>query len=359
MKNKWVFGIMVFALTLILSGCAGYDRILLATKTNVGIDIDSTPPTAEITIARRELAIQPTFPDHTDDDNSLAFPLLASFGLQGSMFNTKITAHFAGGDAAVLLVRDEKGIDVKSAVCLDEEPKFSKGMIRSIWEFFAGDSKDEPRPFFFATDTAFGVKVAWSGTAGPYPDTLKLGYNRKEFASAPIFVETGCSNDSSAGADVYQVRTPSFYASIDNGTNWNAFNDENPRKHVQFFATGKAASEYASRPYVRRIALESMAPGTTAFETAQRGLNKELIDEIVGSYNKIDTTAGSDDDKLKAKKRVADKANSLGLFNDKDLFPNSVTPEIFLTELVKLFNSTEPDTSKNLNSLRTFAAKPG
>ncbi|MDR4470527.1 MAG: hypothetical protein MRJ68_19875 [Nitrospira sp.] len=131
---------------LALSGCAETGRILFITKTNVGLDIDNKPPTAEITIARRELAVTPTFQDATDDEKTL--PLLASFGLAGTFLNPEITSRFAGGDAALILAQgpdrqaDPEKLSEQSSLCLSKKPE-----TQSWWEKLFG--KDDIRPFYF------------------------------------------------------------------------------------------------------------------------------------------------------------------------------------------------------------------
>ncbi len=273
--NSLVTRHIILATALLsLSGCAGYDRILFVTKTNVGLDIDNKPPTAEITIARRELAITPTFQDATDDEKTL--PLLASFGLTGTFLNPEITSRFAGGEAALVLAQgpdrqaDPAKLSEEPFLCLSKKPE-----TESWWEKLFG--KDDIRPFYFSTDTAFGLKAAWDGTTGPYPSTVKLGYNRREFAFPPIFTnEKSCTLPSSqAGkADGWKVTVPSFFASLDNsstitdikewvnsekqpaGTEWT----RSGVTHTQFFATGKAASEFANRPEINAAMNKKMYP---------------------------------------------------------------------------------------------------
>ncbi|MCK9397398.1 MAG: hypothetical protein M0Q44_17640 [Methylobacter sp.] len=157
MKFTFTSRIVLILSGAVVSGCAG-DRVLMATKTNVGLDIDTKPPTAEITIARKEMAILPTFPGAFDnaqpEHNSITpttngsadteqitadktmlsvqsekatngkestLPMLASFGLEGGFFNPKITGHFAGGDAAVYLAGEDGEVD--STLCLASEKK--------------------------------------------------------------------------------------------------------------------------------------------------------------------------------------------------------------------------------------------
>ncbi len=273
----------------LLSGCAGTDRILFMTKTNVGLDVDSTPPTAEITIARRELAIIPTFPHTIGDVTTLS--LLASFGLGDGVFDPNITSVFAGNSAALALASppietSELDADVRKKyevdpICLAKEPD-TRHLLTRMWHFitrtdytnqFVRDEiESRTRAFYFATDTAFGLKVAWNGTGGPYPTSLKLGYNRAEFAYPPIFVseKPSCNGFSHEdGKPVWEVRSPSFIATLDNSSRVkNPFSSDSSGdsdtgvEHVQFFATGAAATAWASRPSVKKETFKMMAPKT-------------------------------------------------------------------------------------------------
>ena len=144
-------------LAVVITGCIGYDRALLMTKTNVGLDIDSTPPTAELTIARREIGIQPIFPDRPKpateqtlapneekhNETQTALPLLASFGLEGNFINPRITGYFAGGDAAVSLAREQNDaengdngvVEEESSLCLKNDRKTSVARLRNFGIF--------------------------------------------------------------------------------------------------------------------------------------------------------------------------------------------------------------------------------
>lgn len=304
------------AIAVLLSGCVGYNRALLATKTNVGLDIESMPPTAEITIARRELAIQPIFRNTYDKSKNgyreQALPLLASFGLEGNFFNPSITGHFAGGDAAINLAKEGPPYKDGSELCLSELPD-SRSPGQRFWHWITRKSKEEideankyalenSRPFNFATDTSYGLKVAWSGTTGSaVPDTVKLGYNRKEFASPPIFIDKDVDSDCTAGEGKtangngmkFSVKIPSFLASINNASAFEMFSDTKV-KHVQFFATGRAATEFSMRNSVRQAVFQNMAPDAAAIDA--HPLNQELLEEIrnkMSGADKAQTTKSS------------------------------------------------------------------
>jgi hypothetical protein len=312
MKIKTIRSPLLIYSILTIVGCTTADRVFLVTKTNVGLDIDNKPPTAEITISRKEIAIQPIYPvsycDLKNQDQSkkpdcvlpdilepktenqeLGLPLLAAFGLQGHFLNPHITGHFAGGEAAHNLAvekTDNNGNDnPNSEICLQRPPIDSRNFLARFWES-EEDYRKRQQNFYFATDTSYGLKVGWSGTSGPYPDTLKLGYNRKEYASPPIFFNKGCVNNSNG----WSVKLPSFYASIDNSSGWGGKNGilENIKEvfnpwsakleHVQFFATGTAATEFSKREQVRQVAFQNMAPNAAALTTKE--INEDSLAAI-------------------------------------------------------------------------------
>lgn len=351
MKVTFVSKIALALFGTFVSGCAG-DRVLVATKTNIGLDIDSKPPTAEITIARRELAIQPTFPDIADkkDNNGheikeTSLPILASFDLQGKFFNPRIIGHFAGGDAAVYLAQepteDNRGDNkppVESSLCLKSQPEDPRGWFLKMWTTYEEYQK-EPRSFYFATDTAYGLKVAWSGTAGPYPDSLKLGYNRKEFASPPIFVDEGCGGQQTG---VWNVKLPSFYAAIDNASGLETF-EGGKVNHVQFFATGQAATAFAKRASIRQVAFEGMAPDAAKSEA--ESLNQELIGDIEKAFA-ADKKEEAD---IKRHDAILAEATKVGLV------PNGTTTDEFSDKLKANAKGINYSVSTKLNKLRTFA----
>ena len=266
LHSKLSIALLLASLTI--AGCETNDRLFFATKTNYGLDLDTTPATAELTIARRELAIAPTFRD-ADGENTL--PLLASFGLKGAFADPEIAARFAGGDAAVFLAEgpDISHKDHSSPLCLSQKPNLLPFWKRA-WLTITFQEEENTRDFYFATDTSFGIKAGWNGATGPYPNTLKIGYNRKEFAFPPIFAtKTACnisskSTDNSqkkvnAKEDSWTVTVPSFVASTDNHSAASSISDSSVA-HVQFFATGKAASEWVKRREVNSALNKSMYP---------------------------------------------------------------------------------------------------
>ena len=84
----------------LLTGC-GTDRLLFVTKSTVGIDIDSRPPTSEIAINRKEGVIERVF------EGGQTPPVVASFKADANpiarFFGFGIGSTFATGDAAEAL----------------------------------------------------------------------------------------------------------------------------------------------------------------------------------------------------------------------------------------------------------------
>lgn len=253
-----------------LSGCAiGYNSTLFVTKSNIGVDIDSKPPTAEISLARREGVIGPTF------EGGQKPPVMASFrynikGIFGLFSNVSST--FAGGDAAATMSKLFGGGDAtqaeNSAVCLSKKPQLTV-FGREI--SFPGEG--DVRPFVFGTDTTVGLKIAWSGLTAQIPDTVRFGYNRKEFSLAPVFGAAQRCGDNGT----YVVKIPSFLATVDSSTTV-----KDPAgsglDHLQYFATGIAATNLALRQDVRRVMLKRLDPASAIEEEYGSDNNSKCIE---------------------------------------------------------------------------------
>lgn len=86
------------------------------------------------------------------------------------------------------------------------------------------------------------------------------------------------------GKKSWNVKLPSFYASIDNASALDTIENAED-KHIQFFATGKAASAFAKRASVRQVAFENMAPDAAKIESESLKLNHDLVDEIIKTFD--------------------------------------------------------------------------
>ena len=232
----------------LLTGCAiGFDHALFVTKSNIGLDVDTKPPTAELSIARREVVIAPAF------ERGQTPPVLAGFSTGNRMlFGFDVSSIFAGGDAAWTLTQEGKGQDHSAQLCLARKPEGTPHVGPIPLGHYPLPSKGEIRPFIFGTDTSFGLKAAWSGMTAQFPDSLKIGFNRKEIALAPVYgQETGDAKCP------YKVEMPAFLATIEIDANANSPQSSGSR-YRQSFATGKAATALAGNPDVKKILLSRL-----------------------------------------------------------------------------------------------------
>ena len=252
---------------------AGYNSTLFYTQSNIGLDAETKPPTAEISISRREGVLAPGF------EGGETPPVVVGFHAQPSAFSRfflGVQPTFAGGDAACALVQSPGilGRDGASDLCLSTKPT------EPWWSAASIPEKGSVVPFAFGTDSVFGLKVAWTGTAGPFPDSLRLGFNRKDLAWAPLFgtdTPTDGTNCTVPGTNAsgYIVWMPSFIATLNAkgqaGQSPTAGGDSNNQngqstytgvnvEWVQYFATGTVATALANNNDIRSVLLTQAFP---------------------------------------------------------------------------------------------------
>lgn len=248
-----------------LSGCGiGFSQALFMTKSNVGVDIDTKPPTAEISIARKELAIAPAF------EGGQTPPVLAGFSDHNRLlFGFGTSSVFAGGSAARILSQPYSGGEHDGRLCLDsaEAPKGVFRLFGLPLKEYRLPAAGEIHPFVFGTDTSLGVKIAWSGMTAQFPDTVRVGFHRKEMALAPVFGqatrEPGCT---------FSVEMPSFIATI----NVDLEASEPTKTYLDYqqsFATGSAAVGLANNTDTKRQLLKHVdaASVTVAYGNSATG----------------------------------------------------------------------------------------
>src|SRR5207253_9786451 len=92
------------------------------------------------------------------------------------------------------------------------------------------------RPVFFGTDTSLGIKIAWSGATGQFPDSARFGYNRTELALVPI------AKEDVTGTAKARMHMASLMATVDAGVEdiGTAARPGLNFQLVQYFATGRA-----------------------------------------------------------------------------------------------------------------------
>jgi hypothetical protein len=400
-------------------GCGiGYNRTLFFTTANVGLNIDTAPPTAELSISRREHVIGPTVEGHK-------LPVLASFrssftGILGVMADVSST--FAGGDAAETLADlfdSPTGKIVDSTRCATAQPKAA---IHTYDVSMPGPG--QVKPFVFGTDTSFGLKVRWSGATAQYPDSVKLGYNRKEWALAPVsarpassisgtVLATEVAADGSqvvkltkdwlylvtprtvilrggqpvafsalAGGDVvevygtylvekkgtgyvraalspgvrnapcswgeWEVHMPSFLAVIDHETNVGS-PAETSDKHIQWFATGEAATRLATQAEIRQTMRHRVDPKTAAVADRLKSFRDEQAKQI---------KAVEDVQKLFENAQDANKTKILDRAKSQGLVTAATTNATFGRNVSDAVNGNDPQKTKSLEGLRDFARNP-
>lgn len=257
----------LFAVAALLQGCAGYNTVMFMTKSTAGLDIDTKPPTAEINISRKEAVIAPAFEKGQTPPVLASFKPNVGFGNRFGNYFLGVDQTFAGGDAAKTMA-----ILYADPTCKYDDPKFNSELqldtpiaSSGVWWkdiFTAPAEPGKIKPFIFGTDTMLGLKVAWSGVGGQFPDTVKLGFNRKEFAWAPVTMS----------GDKKKVKMPSFLATIESnigvgsetaepsGTSTSGQNQQGGIKSIQYFATGEAASHLARQKDVRDAMLKRLDP---------------------------------------------------------------------------------------------------
>ncbi|MDX1973512.1 MAG: hypothetical protein SFY68_13355 [Candidatus Sumerlaeia bacterium] len=261
------------------SGCGiGKTDTLFLTRSNAGFEASAQPPTLELAVARQEGTVGPQF------EGGKQLPVMSSFRFQNEgFFSPNVGSTFTTGDAAKTMTAlygeptpypdwTTRANDVKSdsfpgnsAVVLDEEPE--PGRILGL--FFMPKHKyqtNNVKPVYFGTDTSVGVKIAWTGLSGQIPDSAKFGYNRRELALAPITRrEVNVTDPNTKLTDIkHEMKMASLMATVDTGVKDKELRRANPAldySHLQYFATGEAATLLALQQDVRRAMHARMDPG--------------------------------------------------------------------------------------------------
>ena len=242
----------------LLTGCVGYNTALFSTKSTVGVDFDTKPPTLDIALARREGAVLPAYASGHP-------PVVASFihdkGAQIPFF-PRVSTTFAGGKAAAIITRlfdapDEA--ETPANAKRDDTRLPLPGDIkdtRLLGLFTVRNRRaNEVHPFFFGTDTTVGLKVAWTGTTGAsgFPDSAKFGFHRKELAIAPVYIVEDKKGQ-------FYAVMGSFLATQDTNADVEKVVGGAHIGHIQYFATGKAAENLARKHGVRVAMVKRLDP---------------------------------------------------------------------------------------------------
>ena len=289
----------------IVSGCAvGHNSTLFVTKTNAGLDVSTTPPTLALDVDRTEGILTPQF------ENGKVLPALASFkGSSNKLFSSSAGSTYSTGDAAVTMAAmfgepTLEGTASERATALKgDEPPFdgslklsSRPIVGSKWlswfhpkfQESTGAGEVSVKPAFFATQTSLGLKVAWSGMTATVPDSVNVGYNRKEISLLPVsMVEVPATGTTPAS---YQMNQASLLATLDASSEIDGAPKDAGGNMVQFFAVGDSANLLAQQQYVRKAMFESMGgPAEEAMEALAIEEKGEAL--FLDRSSKIETVA--------------------------------------------------------------------
>ena len=298
-----------------LSGCTNpqLDTVFY-TVTNMGVNFDSRIPAAEISLSRREGVLQPEF------EGGVHLPVIATSDSRPGLLEGRVTATFIGGAAAEIAARDKGETDESKLlergpgiVCVTTVPVGNDGL--------KIPGAGATRPFIFGTSTNYGLFVGWDAPGTPIPQTVRLGYTRRELAIASVFAAGDCpaaiKSHFATGA-IHAVAMPSFLATIDGGNRVGT-----PPTGIgtpqttsiavrQSFATGSAARLLANDSKLRNalrtsITAEARQNAAEASQTASEAeRNAAVARQAAAEQQKLasQATSAAQD----AEKRVAPQA---------------------------------------------------
>ncbi len=255
MNKKFLQFVVIAGTALALQGCStGYNRALVTNNSNIGLDLDTSPPKIEAAISSSAGLLTPTF------EGGQTLPVMSSISTSSnglSKFFFGLSSTVVAGDAAYSMSylyadcnRDVIPVSDIPDVELTKRPKAVPG-------------PGEVKPAIFITNTMVGANIAWSRSTPLSPSSIKLGFNRQEEVSTPITVEPDPKNPGRLIAG-----TPSFLATIDHWIDLKkkarmAKSGRKPMKFLQYFAVGDAATNLALRSDVRQAVFKRITPYMT------------------------------------------------------------------------------------------------
>lgn len=297
----------LIVLTIQINGCGiGNDRMLFATNSSVGVDMDAAPTATSIAYSRQNVVLSPQYP------NGMVPPVLAtSSNSNGTninkldkLFNFDNSQNFVTGDAAVLfsagaasgkdlidedtykelLIKPKDFSNTTSDVAVRGDFVIdgnnyvqrggSLGLIPAIfWHgIFEGliyqDDLDDNKvhPYLFGANSSIGLAVAWTPEGAP--KSINLGYKRQELA----IVKVGETPDT-ANKENKVVSVPSLLGTFQGGVTVEGTGTE--LEVGEIFATGRSAELLAASQSGRR---NIVGPALFGKETSDQLLNPERLD---------------------------------------------------------------------------------
>ena len=260
--NSKLYTLIVFIFLGLLGCSTGKDSIIFVTKTSVAIDVDTNPPTFDVGYGRYEGSIAPVLKD------GQVLPLLSSIssdgGISSSVFGSGVTQNFGVGNAAVIMSQylgsdSNPGKNIKTDFAtLISTPANVDGKIST------------GRRYFFGTKTTVGFTTSFAAERGYTPDSIALGYKRKEFAYVPI-IEKGVP-----GSETLSI--PSMLAT--SGSSTSAGANQSGFSVSQFYATGEAANYLAANPTIRNSVISKIIGDEDVAKKLLEEAEQETIHDI-------------------------------------------------------------------------------
>jgi hypothetical protein len=233
-----------------LAGCADPNRVTFVTMTNIAIDADATTQSASIGYDRYEGYVGPAY------ESGAVPPIVAKIKSNLSVLNPEVHQFYATGQAAILATcQGGKATDEQPPAPTTGQPEEEGTKCPELPKPRLSGNK---RIMFFGTGSVIGLKVRWAGNA---PESVTLGYKRKEFSTLPIGRIAQPDGTGTSGAAAGEDSYGSVLASLDMGTQVVA--PINPKLSLgQFFATGDAAENLANKKVIRDAVRKELAAST-------------------------------------------------------------------------------------------------
>ncbi len=235
-------------LPLALVGCANPKYGVFATSTNLGIDADATAGKVVIGYDRTEGFVGPGYPKTGTAPSVFGF-----IESDQNVFNPKVRQLYATGSAADLVTQTEQ----------PKTPDLEK-------------STGKSQMMVFGTTTSIALRIGY-GPAAPLPDSISLGYKRREASLIPV----------EPGDDETEAKYAPTLASIDMNTTTSKGLPEAKIGVRQFFATGHAARNLAADKVIRDI-YRGEAASAVAAGQHDALLEKEARKRFVGCVSRSD-----------------------------------------------------------------------
>jgi len=233
--------ILIFLVSILVACNVGKDSILFATKTSIAIDVDTNPPVFDVGYARYEGSIAPVV--QSGEVLPLLSSLSANAGISSTVFGSGVAQNFSLGNAAIIMSSYIGSVENPAA---GSRPTFDT--LLATPASIAG-STATARRYFFGTRTNLGLSVGFAPERSYAPDSISVGYKRKELAYVPIMQNPATGKS--------RLSIPSLIATA--GISTSAQSSAAGFTVSQFYATGSAATYLSALPAIRNAVFTNIA----------------------------------------------------------------------------------------------------